>query len=66
MSQSAGAGAVSPLPNSKAPCGHFTGKHHYLMHDFISGTTAVLKCKWTLCQKYLVIPHEILVSTVAR
>ncbi|AXQ52901.1 hypothetical protein SEA_NEFERTHENA_37 [Microbacterium phage Neferthena] len=54
------------MPNSKAPCGHFTGKHHYRMHSYVSGTAAVLKCQWTLCQKYLVVPHDTLVALVAR
>ncbi|QIN93859.1 hypothetical protein SEA_ALAKAZAM_37 [Microbacterium phage Alakazam] len=54
------------MPSSKAPCGHFTKKHHYRMHSYVSGTAAVLRCQWTLCQKFLVVPHEVLVQMVAR
>lgn len=63
MSPSPAAGAVSPLQSSK-PCGHFTGKHHFKVDSFYSGHFAVLKCAWTLCQSFKVVPHEELVKLV--
>ncbi|QWY84481.1 hypothetical protein SEA_QUADZERO_36 [Microbacterium phage QuadZero] len=56
---------MKPLPNSSAPCGHFTGKHHYQVVAWISGSASILKCAWTLCQKHLVISHEDIVERVA-
>ncbi|QKY80333.1 hypothetical protein SEA_MERCEDES_33 [Microbacterium phage Mercedes] len=53
------------MPNSNAPCGHVTKKHHYQVVAWISGSASILKCKWTLCQKHLVIDHDDLVELVA-
>jgi len=40
-------------------CGHFTGKHHFIVDSYYDGKFAVLKCQWTLCQQRKVIPHVV-------
>lgn len=47
------------------PCGGPTRKHHFLVHRWNS-RNALLRCKWTMCQKAVLVSNDYIRSITLK